>query len=130
MTYERAIKLLDGPWVQHKKNYPGYELKDGAPKYVQRMFAEVVKMIDNEEIIIDGVNGNVLDDGPWEAWLEGLLEEGLLQARSENPNKHIPAIDEWEKEHGRKIGTASPEEIAYRESAWETKTVFAAESEA
>jgi len=72
----------------------------------------------------------IIDDGPWEAWLDGIVERALLNGLSKDPTNCQNAIDEWEKEHGRKIGTASPEEIAYRESAWVTKTVFAAESEA
>ena len=59
-----------------------------------------------------------LDSEPFDAWIDGIVENGLIEARKKNPEIAAKAIDEWEKAHGRKIGTATPEEIAYRESAW------------
>ena len=61
----------------------------------------------------------VLDDGPFEAWIDGILEQSLVNCYEKEPERFQKEVEEWEKEHGRKIGTASPEEIAYRESAWE-----------
>jgi len=61
----------------------------------------------------------VIDDGPWWAWLDGIEENCLIYAREKGYKNAERNIAEWEKEHGRKIGTASQEEIAYRESTWE-----------
>ena len=60
-----------------------------------------------------------LDDGPFEAWIDGIVEDGLIKAQNEGLKVADKAISEWEAEHGRKIGTATPEEIAYRASAFD-----------
>ena len=75
------------------------------------------KMTDRGEVT-HGVDGIVLDDGPFDAWIDGIVEAALMKAQEENPEKTTRAIREFEAEHGRKIGEATPEEIAYRESAW------------
>jgi len=63
----------------------------------------------------------ILDDGPWEAYLDGITEDALIKAQKENPDDETikKQVAELEAEIGRKIGTASPEEIAYRKKAWE-----------
>ena len=61
----------------------------------------------------------ILDDGPWEAYLDGITEDSLLKCYKENPEKYADQVKEFEEKMGRKIGTASPDEIAYREKAWE-----------
>ena len=50
-------------------------------------------------------NAIVHDESEWNDWLDGIEEQALIKANEENPEKAKKAIKEWEKEHGRKIGT-------------------------
>ena len=58
----------------------------------------------------------ILDDDPFNIYLNGIIEDALLLAQQKDPNLYINVIEEFEKEIGRKIGTASPEEIALCDS--------------
>jgi hypothetical protein len=55
----------------------------------------------------------ILDDAPFDAMIDGIVEDALIKSGNKEQ------IAEFEKEIGRKIGTASPEELELRKKAWD-----------
>ena len=64
-------------------------------------------------------NTITLDDRPFDAYLDGIVEDVLIEALRKDPNDEATKrqVAEFEAEIGRKIGDATTEELALRASA-------------
>jgi hypothetical protein len=61
----------------------------------------------------------VLDDRPFNAFLDSLEEDFLIKAYADDPKKYAVEVAEWEKKNRRKIGKPTQDEVDLRKAAWD-----------
>ena len=125
MICPELLKVLDSPWVvstSDKVSESGdgfsFELLDGSPQHIRKQFEEVKQL--HEWEMSNRKEWHTFDDAPFEAYLDGIAEQALVKCYESDPEKFANAVEEWESEHGRKIGKPAPEEISLRNKAWES----------